>query len=105
LQTPDPDDPEANVEVRRAGVQQWEEVQHTYRQGCDRSTPEELVRLLPTLSAFGGLDHGVGHPRNVLATQEYQKRLNSNILEGFGAHSRWPKVANAVIKAPLAIPI
>ena len=49
------------MEVRRAEVQQCDEVQRTYRQGCDRSTPKGLVRLLPTLSAFGYIHLGNWH--------------------------------------------
>src|SRR5256885_13393884 len=47
-----------------------------------------------------GFDHGVGHPSLLLCHAKAPNYRKSKALNDVGHYSGWPKVADAVIKAP-----
>jgi hypothetical protein len=47
-----------------------------------------------------GFDHGVGHPFLLLGDAKAPNFRKNNAFNDLGHYSEWPKVADAVIKAP-----
>ena len=50
-----------------------------------------------------GFDHGVGHPLLFLCDANVPNYRKNKRFKDLGHYSEWPKVADAVIKAPLLI--
>lgn len=48
-----------------------------------------------------GFDHGVGHPQDLFHQARETKYPNQKALETSGPYSKWPEVADAVIRAHL----
>jgi len=51
------------------------------------------------IKALLGFDHGAGHPLLLLGNTNAHNYRNNNMLNKFYHYSKWPKVADAVIKA------
>ena len=72
---------------------------------CDGRRPPALrgdhavIREFP----YPGFDHGVGHPLLLLYNAKAPNCRKNKAFNGLGHYSEWPKVADAVIKAPVSL--
>jgi hypothetical protein len=62
------------------------------------------LRQLLVKHAGIGFDHGVGHPLLLLYDAKAHNCRKNNVFKGLGHYAWWPKVADAVIKAPVLLP-
>ncbi len=62
--------------------------------------PRQVVMAYKT-HGVSGFDHGVGHSLLLLYDARAPNCGKNNGFKDLGRYSEWPKVADAVIKAPL----